>query len=42
MISISDLFDEEEIVNVKDDLLSECKEYGEIISIEIPRPDEKG
>ena len=40
MISPEDLYDEEEIFKVKDDLLQECKNYGEIISIEIPRPDE--
>lgn len=40
MISPTDLFDEEEIVQVKDDLLQESKNYGEIISIEIPKPDE--
>jgi hypothetical protein len=27
---------------VKDDLLHEFKNYGEIISIEIPKPDENG
>jgi hypothetical protein len=42
MISPSDLFDEDEIVDVKDDLVNECKNYGEIISVEIPKPDEKG
>jgi splicing factor U2AF subunit len=42
MISPSDLFDEDEIVFVKDDLINECKNYGEIISVEIPKPDEKG
>lgn len=42
MISVEDLFEEEEIIHVKDDLLQECKNYGEIISIEIPRPDDQG
>ena len=42
MISAEDLFDEEEIILVKDDLLQECKHFGEIISIEIPRPDSRG
>lgn len=39
---MEDLFDEEEIVQTKDDLLQECKNFGDIISIEIPRPDENG
>jgi len=42
MISKEDLFEEDEIVRIKDDLLQELKIYGEIISIEIPKPDEKG
>ena len=42
MISVEDLNEEEEIFKVKDDLLTECKNYGEIISIEIPRPDDVG
>lgn len=42
MISIADLFDEEEVIKVKDDLLEVCKNYGDIISIEIPKPDENG
>lgn len=42
MISYEDLFEEDEIIQVKDDILTECKSYGEIISIEIPRPDENG
>jgi len=37
MISIEDLFDEEFIITVKDDLLHECKNLGDIISIEIPK-----
>lgn len=40
MISVEDLYDEEEIFKVKDDLLFECKNWGEIISLEIPKPDE--
>jgi len=42
MISKEDLFEEDEVIRVKDDLLQELKRFGEIISIEIPRPDEKG
>jgi len=42
MISVEDLNEEDEIFKVKDDILTECKSYGEIISIEIPRPDENG
>jgi len=42
MISVEDLYEEEEIIQVKDDLLQECKNFGEIISIEIPKPDENG
>lgn len=42
MISYEDLADEDEIIHVKDDILEECKQYGEIISIEIPRPDDSG
>jgi splicing factor U2AF subunit len=42
MLSPEDLFEEEEVLTVKDDLLSECKSFGEIISIEIPRPDDNG
>ena len=40
MISIEDLYEEDEILQVRDDLLQECKNYGEIISIEMPKPDE--
>ncbi len=42
MISVEDLNEEDEIYKVKDDILTECKSYGEIISIEIPRPDDHG
>jgi splicing factor U2AF subunit len=42
MISYEDLADEDEIIRVKDDILLECKNFGEIISIEIPRPDDGG
>lgn len=42
MISYEDLFEEDEIIQVKDDILSECRGYGEIIYIEIPKPDEVG
>lgn len=38
MMSASDLFDEEEIYRVKDDLIEVCQEFGEIIALEIPRP----
>ena len=38
LISITDLFDEEEIFRVKDDLVSECQKFGEVIALEIPRP----
>ena len=40
MISIEDLYEEDEILQVRDDLLQECKNFGEIISIEMPKPDE--
>lgn len=42
MISVEDLNEEDEIFKVKDDILTECKSFGEIISIEIPRPDDNG
>ncbi len=42
MISVEDLNEEDEIIRVKDDLLTECKSFGEIISIEMPRPDDNG
>ena len=38
MMSATDLFDEEEIYRVKDDLIEVCQECGEIIALEIPRP----
>lgn len=41
MISPTDLFDEEELFRVKDDLLSECSTYGSVASMEIPRPKKK-
>ena len=42
MISYEDLFEEDEIFQVKDDILTECRAFGEIISIEIPKPDDYG
>ena len=42
MISVEDLNEEEEIMKVKDDILLEGKSYGEIIQIEIPKPDDNG
>ena len=42
MISYEDLLEEDEIIRVKDDILQECKSFGEIISIEIPKPDDNG
>lgn len=38
MISVADLYDEEEIFKVKDDLISECQKFGEVVALEIPRP----
>jgi hypothetical protein len=38
MIALEDLFYETEISQVRDDLLQECASFGDIISIEIPRP----
>jgi hypothetical protein len=38
MIALEDLFFEAQIQQVKDDLLQECVAFGDIISIEIPRP----
>jgi splicing factor U2AF subunit len=38
MLSPADMFDEEEIFQVKDDLISECKKFGEIMALEIPKP----
>ena len=38
MISVSDLFDEEVIFLVKDDLVSMCENYGEVVALEIPKP----
>ena len=38
MISPTDLFDEQEIFRVKDDLIQECQKFGEVIALEIPKP----
>ena len=38
MLSPSDLFDKNEVFRVKDDLIAECKKYGEILEMEIPIP----
>lgn len=38
MISVKDLFDNDEVEKVKHDLMQECKSFGDIIKIEIPRP----
>lgn len=38
MISVEDLFDNQEVERVKQDIVAECKAFGDIISIEIPRP----
>ena len=35
MIALADLFDEKEIYRVKDDLISECQQHGEILALEI-------
>ena len=40
VLSPEDLFEEDEVLRIKDDMVSECKRYGEIIQVEIPRPDE--
>lgn len=40
MLSIEDLFDTKEIDQVKQDLIQECKPFGDIISVEIPRPNQ--
>jgi len=42
MISMEDLYDEDIVFQVKDDLVEECKKYGEILSVEIPKPDAEG
>jgi hypothetical protein len=38
MISPSDLFEAEEIERVKEELAEECLLFGDILSIEIPKP----
>ena len=38
MISPVDIFDQEEVFRVKDDLIEECQNFGEVIALEIPRP----
>jgi hypothetical protein len=38
MIRVEELFDDQEIEAVKNDLIQECKTFGDIISIEIPKP----
>jgi len=38
MISPGDLYDAMEILRVKDDLVSECENFGDVISLEIPTP----
>lgn len=38
MIQVRDLFDSDEVEAVKQDLVSECKTFGDIISVEVPRP----
>jgi splicing factor U2AF subunit len=38
MLSPADLFDEEEVFQVKDDLIQQCSMFGEIIALEIPKP----
>lgn len=38
MIQLVDLFDSKEVEIVKQDLIQECKVFGDIISIEIPLP----
>jgi hypothetical protein len=38
MLSVEDLFDSKEVERVKQDVVSECKAFGDIISVEIPRP----
>jgi hypothetical protein len=38
MIHVRDLFDEASREEIKDDLLSECKKFGDVISFEIPVP----
>ena len=36
---MEDLYETDHILQVKDDILEACKKYGEILSIEMPRPD---
>ena len=38
MLRVPDLFDPEFIDEVKNDLLQECKPYGDVVSIEVPLP----
>lgn len=38
MIAIADLFDPEEVFRVRDELVEECKVFGEVLALEIPRP----
>ena len=36
MISVHDLYDREELELVKSDLLSQCRQYGDVIGLEVP------
>jgi len=38
MVSESELVDEEEYTDLKEDIEEECKKFGTVIAIEIPRP----
>ena len=42
MIPVEALFDAEEVNLVKEDLISECATFGDIINVEIPRPATNG
>lgn len=38
MVSVEDLFDQSFVAQVKNDLLEECQQFGQVVSLEIPKP----
>ena len=38
MVSIEDLFDQSFVAQVKNDLLEECQQFGEVVGLEFPTP----
>jgi hypothetical protein len=38
MVSIDELKDDEEFADLKEDVEEECKRFGQVVALEIPRP----